>query len=70
MHETITTTTQSMTRAQYESELQQRCAGPVSELYPETVATFKQDPGWEGRYWALWFESGVGTVLGPINVAD
>jgi len=70
MHETLTTATRTMTRVQYEAELRQQCAGPVSELYQQTVETFKQNPDWEGSHWAMWFEDGVGTVLGPINVAD
>ncbi|MFE1595069.1 hypothetical protein [Nocardia sp. NPDC058705] len=61
-------TTDVLTRSEYNAKRRNEHAGPVSDLMPETVERFERlYPDWKGKNWHV--SAGTyGMHLGPVNL--
>jgi hypothetical protein len=61
--------TRTITRSEFAQINRNDYAGTVRELSESTVKLYRAAaPDWDGEYWAMTYEVGVGTTVGPVNV--
>ncbi|BCK59452.1 hypothetical protein [Nocardia wallacei] len=64
-------TTQTLTRADYNTKRRHDYAGTITTREPETVQVWREVyPDWDGKHWAMFGTQRGGVALAPINIRN